>query len=106
MVCRAAFKNFSDPVGALAEMHRVLRSGGQALIIDMRHDASDAAIDEAVAAMQLGRFDAFVTRATFRHMLRKRAYTREAFEQMAAATPFGCADIQETPLGYDVWLRR
>jgi len=25
---------------------------------------------------------------------------------MAAATPFGRADIGETPLGYDVWLRR
>src|SRR5262249_40845212 len=25
VVCRAAFKNFSDPVGALTEMHRVLR---------------------------------------------------------------------------------
>ena len=31
IVCRAAFKNFSNPVGALREMHRVLRSGGKAM---------------------------------------------------------------------------
>jgi ubiquinone/menaquinone biosynthesis C-methylase UbiE len=36
VVCHAAFKNFSQPVRALAEMHRVLRSGGTALVIDLR----------------------------------------------------------------------
>jgi ubiquinone/menaquinone biosynthesis C-methylase UbiE len=34
VVCRAAFKNFAEPVKALAEMRRVLRLGGTALLID------------------------------------------------------------------------
>src|SRR6516162_6954868 len=65
IVCRAAFKNFSNPVTALGEMHRVLRPGGKALIIDMRNDASNEAIDSTVEDMRLGRIDAFLTRAIF-----------------------------------------
>jgi len=76
IVCRAAFKNFSDPSGALGEMHRMLRPGGEALIIDMSRDASDADIDEVVETMKLGPVDAMVTRAIFKHPLRKSAYTR------------------------------
>jgi ubiquinone/menaquinone biosynthesis C-methylase UbiE len=106
IVCRAAFKNFADPVGALREMHRALRPQGQALVIDMRRDASNEAIDAAVGEMHLGRVDAFLTRATFKLMLRKRAYSKDDFQRMAAATPFGRADIADEPLGFDVWLSK
>jgi len=37
--CQAAFKNFTRPVQAIAEMYRCLRPGGQAVISDMRRDA-------------------------------------------------------------------
>jgi ubiquinone/menaquinone biosynthesis C-methylase UbiE len=103
IVCRAAFKNFSNPVGALHEMHRVLRGGGRVLIIDMRNDASGKSISDEVAKMHLGRFDAFLTRTTL-SALRKRAYSRQDFEQMVEATPFGRCDIEEQPLGFKVGL--
>src|SRR6266496_4397721 len=35
VVCSAAFKIFSDPIGALNEFHRVLKPGGQASIFDL-----------------------------------------------------------------------
>jgi ubiquinone/menaquinone biosynthesis C-methylase UbiE len=103
VICRAAFKNFSHPVGALREMHRVLRSGGKAMIIDMRNDASSKSIVDEVAKMHLGRIDAFLIRTTL-SALRRRAFSRPDFERMAQATPFGRCEIVEQPLGFEVTL--
>jgi ubiquinone/menaquinone biosynthesis C-methylase UbiE len=45
IVCQAAFKNFTQPVRALDEMHRVLRVGGTVVIQDLSKDASSAEIE-------------------------------------------------------------
>ena len=105
IVCRAAFKNFGDPVGALKEMHRVLRPSGEALIVDMRKDASNREIAEEVATMNQGWFDAIVTRGALRS-LRARAYTREEFERMIADTPFGKAAISQGGIGFEIVLKK
>lgn len=57
VVCRAAFKNFSQPLEAINEIFRVLRPGGKALIIDMRKDATDQEIAFQVDQMKLGKWD-------------------------------------------------
>jgi ubiquinone/menaquinone biosynthesis C-methylase UbiE len=105
IVCRAAFKNFSDPVGALGEMHRVLRPDGRALIIDMRSDASRKSITAEVAKMHLGPINAFLTRTTL-SALRKRAYSRLDIERMVQATFFGRCDIDEQPVGFEIRLAK
>jgi hypothetical protein len=84
-------------------MHRVLQPGGQALIMDMRRDASARSITDEVAKMHLGPIDAFLTRTTL-SALRKRAYSRMDFERMVQATPFGRCDILEQPLGFEIRL--
>jgi ubiquinone/menaquinone biosynthesis C-methylase UbiE len=106
VVCRAAFKNFAQPVRALTEMHRVLRPGGKALVFDLRPDASPQAIAAEVKRMGLGRINSLITKWIFKHMLVKRAYSQRQFCEMASQTPFHTCEIHEDPLGLAVSLVR
>lgn len=104
VLCRAAFKNFTEPVGALKEMYRVLKPGGKAWIIDLRRDASVQEIGQAVDGMRLGLVNGTITKLTFRFMLLKRAYTKEGFERLLAQTPFEKGEFRESPIGFEVEL--
>jgi ubiquinone/menaquinone biosynthesis C-methylase UbiE len=105
IVCQAAFKNFRQPDQALNEMHRVLRGGGTAVIQDMRKDASDAAVREEVNPMRLNPVNAFMTRRAL-GMLRRRAYTQEQFERLAATSAFGGCAIETSGIGIEVRLKK
>jgi ubiquinone/menaquinone biosynthesis C-methylase UbiE len=104
IVCSAAFKNFSDPIGALNEMHRVLAPGGQASIVDLRKDAGREEIDAEVDRMRMSPINAWMTRLTFRFMLLKSAYTREQIERMAAASRFRGCQIENAGVGFELRL--
>ena len=87
-------------------MHRVLRPGGRALIIDLRNDASIEDINARVKDMELGAVNSAITRMIFRHFLLKRAYGREEFERMAARSRFGGCQIQLDAIGLEVTLTK
>jgi len=105
IVCQAAFKNFTLPRTALGEIHRVLRSGGTAVIQDMSHDATQVAIEEEVKGMDLGRLSAFMTKATLER-LRNRAYSPLQFELLVAESPFQTCEITTAGIGLEVRLTK
>lgn len=106
LVCCAAFKNFSAPVGALQEMRRVLRQGGTALVIDLRRDVSKRAVDEEVAGMGLGTVSRVFTALALRYFLPRRAYTAEQFEGFISRAGFHSFDIRESRLSLEVEMRK
>jgi ubiquinone/menaquinone biosynthesis C-methylase UbiE len=101
--CRAAFKNFAQPVAALTEMRRVLKTGGRAVIIDLRADVSNEEIDAYVDKMGLGATNRVMTRRILR-WLRKRAYTEDDFRRFIAASDFHSAKISTSTTGFEISL--
>ena len=104
--CQAAFKNFSEPVKAIAEMYRVLRPGGMSVIADMRNDAPGPEIEREVKGMGLGFFNEMMVRWTFKNMLIKSAYSVAEMEAMIAQTPFKKGKIEVAGVGFQVWLTK
>jgi ubiquinone/menaquinone biosynthesis C-methylase UbiE len=106
IVCCAAFKNFSEPVRAISEMHRVLKPGGKALIQDLRRDAPATEIDAAIAAMDMNWLNRLFTKLTFSTFLLKNAYSQAEMRAMVAQTQFGSSEIQLDGIGMEVWLQK
>jgi ubiquinone/menaquinone biosynthesis C-methylase UbiE len=104
--CRAAFKNFSEPIAALAEMYRVLKPGGRAVIVDLRKDTPLGEINTAVDQMRLGWINSTLTKWIFKHVLLKRAYPQDEFRRMVSQTPFGTCQINTASIGLEVTLRK
>lgn len=105
--CSAAFKNFCEPIKALDEMQRVLWAGGEALIVDLRKDASLEEIDTYVRRSGRKGIDALLTKWTFRHVLLKRAYTDAEFIRMAEQSRFGgCQFLTADQIAFEAVLRK
>lgn len=106
VVCRAAFKNFTEPVKAMREMLRVLSPGGTALLIDMRRDVSIDEIKRYVDGMGLSWWNRTITSFTFKHMLIKRAYPLDEIRRMAKQAEWSNLQISATSLGFEATVKK
>lgn len=104
IICTAAFKNFKDPLKALNEICRVLRSGGTALIIDMNRNASDREIDYYTENIGAKGIDKFFMKLMFKHFLRNGAYTRDEFVDLISKTTFREHRVKEEAMSLYVYL--
>jgi len=106
VICNAAFNYFSEPLCVLNEIHRVLRMGGKALVIDMRNDITDEEIDYIVKRMQLSTWNSVLTALNFKWVLRKRAYSIEQMEQLVNCSKFHYYYIDKEWIGFELWLKK
>lgn len=104
LVCRAAFKNFADPGGALKEMHRVLKPGGRGLIIDLRRDASMADIGAYIDGLDVSFFNRIAMKLVFRYMLLPRARRMDDVANLLAQIPFRRVEVVPDAIGMEVWF--
>lgn len=103
-VCRAAFKNFAQPLCALLEMHRVLKRPGTALIVDLRPDVTAQAVDEYLRRGGRTGASALLLKWAFMRFLRKAAHSKAEFDGLIARTGFSRHEITARPMDYEVWL--
>jgi ubiquinone/menaquinone biosynthesis C-methylase UbiE len=106
MFCQAAFKNFTQPVKAIVEMHRVLRTPGTALIVDLRRDAPRDQIDTYVQGMEISYINRLLTKWTFERVLLKNAYSIPEMEAFVAQTPFGRCRVEADNISFQTWLEK
>ncbi len=102
IICVLAFKNFKEPLKALEEMHRVLKPGSTALIMDLNRKASMKATKTIAENMGLKGIKAYVGGA----IQKQGAYSRKEFETFISQTEFKEFSIKDTDIGFSIYLNK
>ena len=101
--CSAAFKNFKEPIVALKEMYRVLKSNGIVLIVDMNHDTQKEKLAEEAAKISKSGFERWFMKNTFKSLC-KGAYSKKEIDEMIKQTLFNKNEIKEVGISLYIYL--
>ncbi len=99
VICVLAFKNFRQPPKALQEMHRVLKPGGTALVIDLNRNATMKEMKKIAENMGLKGFKAYIAGA----IQRSGAYSRKDFEAFISQTAFKDHQIRSSDIRFSIF---
>lgn len=83
-------------------MHRVLKSGGTALIMDLNRQASMKVTKKVAENMGLKGLNAYIAGA----IQRSGAYTRKDFETFISQTNFKDFEIRDSTMGFSIYLKK
>ncbi|MGE5422718.1 MAG: class I SAM-dependent methyltransferase [Ignavibacteriales bacterium] len=102
ILCVLAFKNFKEPLKALEEMHRVLKLGGTALIMDLNRKATMKATKKVAENMGLKGMAAYFAGL----IQRSGSYTKNEFETFISQTEIKEFTIKDTNMGFSIYLHK
>jgi ubiquinone/menaquinone biosynthesis C-methylase UbiE len=97
IICTAAFKNFKEPLEALSQMYRVLKSGSTALIVDMNRNASNQQIEDYTENTGAKGIDKLFMKLIFKYFLRNGLISKTTFKEY---------HIKEEGIGFYIYLRK
>ena len=101
-----AIQRASLIVNATATLPPLKKPGGQALILDLRKDASRSELAREVDGMHLSPFTAWLTRWIFRLGLLRAAYTTAGLQSVVAHSRFAHGDLQQPGIGFELRLTK
>ena len=87
-------------------MHRVLKRGGTALIIDMDYNATSEDIENEMKKSNTKGFNRWFIKLSFKTFLKSGAYTKASFEELIVQTDFVNHEIKKHGIGFQVWLNK
>ena len=100
IISSGSLHHWKEPVKVINEVYRVLKTDGEALIDDVRKNASKEEMDKIAK-----KIDSFIMRWGLRHSI-KEAYTKDEIIELLSETEFKKGEVKENPIGLEICLKK